>query len=415
MPHGIQCTQDALRDLLTVVSAPAAELPERLSRLLRPFVSHTALVMLTADTAGERRSATGDARLAAGLSRLELDQIRRQLQPGGSRTVPMHLGGEAVDALQLLAPNSALLVLTQPVVQRHAEHSVRDLWAVVAMRAQELADAASPEYLQLARASSGERAEALTELVDAYSTTLESILAVLRSGRADDAAARVAATSLAASGLVQLRTSSERARSSTEESMTSAFERLRDDLRPLVRHRDVDVQFVAPPEEGRPLPGEVAHGARAVVRGIVHALLESPDVRRVRVEWRCDGTNLLIDLRDDGRGEVSEESAPVQSVRQRIHGLGGRMSLNATAGWGTEIAVVIPLDPPHPLPGGTETWNLRPREHEVLRHLASGRRNRDIAAVLSISENTVKFHIANVYRKLGATSRAEATALFLRA
>ena len=91
------------------------------------------------------------------------------------------------------------------------------------------------------------------------------------------------------------------------------------------------------------------------------------------------------------------------------------MSLEATPGWGTEIAVAIPLDPPAPQTAGTAGWHLRPRELEVLRHLALGRRNRDIATALSISENTVKFHLANVFRKLGATSRAEATAIFLRA
>lgn len=257
--------------------------------------------------------------------------------------------------------------------------------------------------------------EILTELVDEYSTTLESILAILRSSTTDDAASRSVATSIAASGLVQLRTASDRVRTSAEEPVTTAFERLREDLRPLVRYRDIDVQFIEPPEDGRPLPSEVAHGARAVVRGSVLALLDDSDVGRVRVQWGCDGTNLLIDMRDDGRGDTSDDSVSVQSVSQRINALGGRMTMTATSGWGTEIAIVIPLDPPHAPSGSAQAWDLRPRELEVLRRLASGRRNRDIASDLDISENTVKFHVANIYRKLGATSRTEATALFLRA
>ncbi|MGO2747743.1 LuxR C-terminal-related transcriptional regulator [Microbacterium sp.] len=280
------------------------------------------------------------------------------------------------------------------------------------VRAQELAD---PDSLRHARTSAGERMEVLTELIDEYSTTLESILAVLRSGKVDDSAARSAATAVAASGLVHLRTASDRVRTSAEEPVTTAFERLREDLRPLVHYRDIDVQFVEPPEDGRPLPSEVAHGARAVVRGSVLALLESPEVGRVRVQWDCDGTNLLIDMRDDGHGDITAESVSVQSVSQRIHALGGRIAITATAGWGTEIAIAIPLDPPHVAPGSGNAWDLRPREHEVLRRLAAGRRNREIAADLGISENTVKFHIANIYRKLDVTSRSEATALFLRA
>ena len=282
------------------------------------------------------------------------------------------------------------------------------------LHVQEFADAASPDSLRMARTSAGERMEVLTELIDEYSTTLESILAVLRSTKVDDSAARSKATAVAASGLVHLRTASDRVRTSTEEPVTTAFERLREDLRPLVHYRDIDVQFVEPPEDGRPLPSEVAHGARAVVRGSVLALLESPEVGRVRVQWDCDGTNLLIDMRDDGRGDVSRESVSVQSVSQRLHALGGRISVTATPGWGTEIAIVIPLDPPHTPPGRAEAWDLRPRELDVLRRLAAGRRNREIATDLAISENTVKFHVANIYRKLGATSRSEATALFLR-
>ena len=51
---------------------------------------------------------------------------------------------------------------------------------------------------------------------------------------------------------------------------------------------------------------------------------------------------------------------------------------------------------------------LTPREVEILRMLAEGLANKQIAARLGISEHTVKFHIASVYAKLGASSRTEA-------
>ena len=44
----------------------------------------------------------------------------------------------------------------------------------------------------------------------------------------------------------------------------------------------------------------------------------------------------------------------------------------------------------------------------MLRELARGRRNRQIAEDLGISPNTVKFHVANVLAKLGVASRGEA-------
>jgi DNA-binding NarL/FixJ family response regulator len=57
---------------------------------------------------------------------------------------------------------------------------------------------------------------------------------------------------------------------------------------------------------------------------------------------------------------------------------------------------------------------LTPREQEVLRLLALGLANKEIAARLNISEHTVKFHVAAILGKLGAASRTEAVARGIR-
>jgi DNA-binding NarL/FixJ family response regulator len=57
---------------------------------------------------------------------------------------------------------------------------------------------------------------------------------------------------------------------------------------------------------------------------------------------------------------------------------------------------------------------LTTREREVLRLLAAGLGNKEIAAKLSISEHTAKFHVASILGKLGAASRTEAVALGMR-
>jgi NarL family two-component system response regulator YdfI len=57
---------------------------------------------------------------------------------------------------------------------------------------------------------------------------------------------------------------------------------------------------------------------------------------------------------------------------------------------------------------------LSPREREVLQMLASGLGNKEIAARLTISEHTVKFHVASILGKLGAATRTEAVTLGIR-
>jgi DNA-binding NarL/FixJ family response regulator len=60
------------------------------------------------------------------------------------------------------------------------------------------------------------------------------------------------------------------------------------------------------------------------------------------------------------------------------------------------------------------TEPLTPREREVLRLLASGLGNKEIAAKLKISEHTAKFHVASILGKLGAASRAGAVSIGMR-
>jgi DNA-binding NarL/FixJ family response regulator len=58
--------------------------------------------------------------------------------------------------------------------------------------------------------------------------------------------------------------------------------------------------------------------------------------------------------------------------------------------------------------------DLTPREIEVLQKIAGGNRNRDIADLLFISEETVKVHIKHVMDKLGAQDRTQAIAIAVR-
>ncbi|MHB1729646.1 MAG: response regulator transcription factor [Leptospirillum sp.] len=65
--------------------------------------------------------------------------------------------------------------------------------------------------------------------------------------------------------------------------------------------------------------------------------------------------------------------------------------------------------------GGTneegQTSNLTLREKEVLKRMIEGKSNWEIAGTLGISERTVKFHLGNIYSKLGVNTRVKAATL----
>lgn len=62
----------------------------------------------------------------------------------------------------------------------------------------------------------------------------------------------------------------------------------------------------------------------------------------------------------------------------------------------------------------SETEVLSPREMEVLRLMAKGAPNKEIAATLSLSESTVKTHIANIFQKLDVNDRTGAVTAALQ-
>jgi DNA-binding CsgD family transcriptional regulator len=91
-----------------------------------------------------------------------------------------------------------------------------------------------------------------------------------------------------------------------------------------------------------------------------------------------------------------------------VHWMGARLSRLEDAGELMRPRTASPAEV-------RATDALTPRELDVLRLLARGNTNLAIARALVVREGTVKYHVKNILRKLGATSRADAVARYVRA
>ena len=106
--------------------------------------------------------------------------------------------------------------------------------------------------------------------------------------------------------------------------------------------------------------------------------------------------------------EISIEE--VASAIRAVHGGQSLISPSMASKLLTEFAAMVKKDEQQQVP----TPRLTPREMEVLKLVAKGLNNRDIAKELFISENTVKNHIRNILERLQLHSRMEAVVYAVR-
>jgi DNA-binding CsgD family transcriptional regulator len=149
-----------------------------------------------------------------------------------------------------------------------------------------------------------------------------------------------------------------------------------------------------------------AMGAVLLAEGNAEAALEP--LRRALGAWRDVGApyitariRILIGQAFGALGDRDGAQLELQAARDVFDRLGARLDLER-------------LDPAAGSAARAEApaaaAGLTPREHEVLRLIATGKTNKAIARELCLSEKTIDRHVSNIFSKISVTSRAGATA-----
>jgi DNA-binding NarL/FixJ family response regulator len=143
-----------------------------------------------------------------------------------------------------------------------------------------------------------------------------------------------------------------------------------------------------------------------VMNGVetVTALRKKTEIPILMLTISKQQEDLIGSIQAGANGYLLKSTEPKELYKAISLALEGKSILSSEVT--AEVLVVIRERP--------ESFNISGRENEVLRLLADGKSNAQIAEELVISQNTVKTHIKNVYKKLGASNRAEAVSIAIK-
>ena len=118
----------------------------------------------------------------------------------------------------------------------------------------------------------------------------------------------------------------------------------------------------------------------------------------LKAPYEAARARVLVGLACRALGDEDTAALELEAARQAFVELGAAPDLAALSSLTGQ---------PEP---GDDTGGLTARELEVLRLVAAGRSNREIAAALTISEHTAARHLQNIFAKLQVSSRTAASA-----
>jgi two-component system, NarL family, response regulator YdfI len=161
----------------------------------------------------------------------------------------------------------------------------------------------------------------------------------------------------------------------------------------------------------------LAHLAQAtaqLARIVVVARLDDFGNELLELLEHCGGHPLVVCAPNAQASAMRALQAGVSAVLEIDAGEGQLAAAVSSAFHGLLVLPAGTVETSEPRAQLERAAPLTPREIEILGLLAAGDSNKTIAARLSLSVHTVKFHISSILSKLGASSRTEAVSLGLK-
>jgi DNA-binding NarL/FixJ family response regulator len=134
---------------------------------------------------------------------------------------------------------------------------------------------------------------------------------------------------------------------------------------------------------------------------------EHPGTRVVVLTTYADDESIIGALRAGALGYLTKDATRAQIGRAIQAAAAGQAVLDPAVQQRLLSAAARAPQAPAPPAGGAGD-DLTPREAEVLRLIAAGQSNREIARALFVSEATVKTHVNRIFAKTGSRDRAQA-------
>lgn len=144
----------------------------------------------------------------------------------------------------------------------------------------------------------------------------------------------------------------------------------------------------------------------------IKALVQQTDAPVVMMSAQFGRDDVLNAIDAGARGYIPKTLSCDAMVNALRLVLSGEIYLPSVIHAQPPAPVVSPEDAVK-LSGGALS-DLTPRELEILGHLIAGLANKEIARELEVESNTVKVHLHNCYKKIGATNRADAVRIAIQ-